>query len=141
MYKRSLLLLLPLLIAADGAGRIDVTVEGLRSSKGVVRVCLTKSAAHFPDCKKDPQSRSHTLPAGGAKSISFADLPPGHYAIALFHDENSNTKLDTMLAIPKEGFGFSRNPKIRFGAPPFKQVAFPVAAAPVKVSVRMQYFL
>ncbi len=81
------------------------------------------------------------MSAGAAKSLSFADLPPGNYALSLFHDENSNAKLDTMLAIPKEGFGFSRNPKIRFGAPAFNQVAFPVAATAVTLTVRMQYFL
>ena len=36
---------------------------------------------------------------------------------SLLHDENENSKLDTMLKIPKEGFGFSRNPAIRMGPP------------------------
>ncbi len=135
------LCLLPLLAAAAPAGHVDISLEGLRSAKGVVRVCLTSNPKHFPDCNSDPQARSRTVPAAQAKRLSFGDLAPGSYALALFHDENANSKLDTFAAIPREGFGFSGNPKIRFGAPSFRQVAFPVSAAPVKMAVRMQYFL
>ncbi len=126
---------------AGASGGVDLSVEGLRSQKGVVRICLTRNPAHFPDCNADPKAVSRTLPAAQAKRLSFADLAPGSYALALFHDENRNSRLDTFAAIPREGFGFSRNPKIRFGAPSFNQVAFPVTSAPVQVTVRMQYFL
>jgi len=141
----SRLLALPLLAllpaAAASTSRVEIDLQGLRNQKGLVRVCLTRSVKHFPDCNADPEAKSRTLPAGEARRLSFEGLQPGTYALALFHDENSNAKLDTFAAIPREGFGFSRNPKIRFGAPSFKQVAFPIAAAPVKLSVRMQYFL
>ncbi len=135
------LCLLPLLSAAAPVGRLDISLQGLRSGKGIVRVCLTREPRHFPDCNADPQAHSQNLPAARAGSVSFTGLAPGTYALAIFHDENGNARLDTFAAIPREGFGFSRNPKIRFGAPSFGQVAFPVQAAPVKIAVRMQYFL
>lgn len=133
--------LLPLLAGAGAPGRIELSVEGLRSNKGVVRICLTKNARHFPDCNADPQAVSRTLSVAEAKRLSMPDLAPGTYALSLFHDENGNARLDTFAAIPREGFGFSRNPRIRFGPPSFTQVAFPIASAPVQVTVRMQYFL
>ena len=133
--------LIPCLAGAAAPGRVDLSVEGLRSDKGLVRICLTKNPAHFPDCNADPKAISRTLPVSQAKRLSLPDLAPGTYALSLFHDENRNAKLDTFAAIPREGFGFSRNPKIRFGPPKFTQVAFPIAAAPVQVTVRMQYFL
>jgi len=38
----------------------------------------------------------------------LAGIPPGTYAIACYHDENDNGKLDTnFLGIPKEGTGAS----------------------------------
>lgn len=143
VQRRPLLILglLPLLAGAAAPGRVELSVEGLRSNKGVVRICLTKNPAHFPDCNADPNAISRTLPAAEAKRLSMADLAPGTYALSLFHDENKNSKLDTFAAIPREGFGFSRNPKIRFGPPSFAQVAFPINGAPVQVTVRMQYFL
>ncbi len=133
--------LVPCLAGAGAPGRVDLAVEGLRSAKGVVRICLTKNPAHFPNCNADPKAISRTLPTAQAKRLSLPDLAPGTYALSLFHDENRNAKLDTFAAIPREGFGFSRNPKIRFGPPDFAQVAFPIAAAPVQITVRMQYFL
>lgn len=131
----------PLIMAAAPTGRVDVALEGLRNAKGVVRLCLTRNPSHFPDCNADPQAVSRTVAAAEARKLSFGGLAPGNYALSLFHDENKNAKLDTTMAMPREGFGFSRNPKVRFGPPKFNQVVFPVAAAAVQVTVRMQYFL
>jgi len=40
----------------------------------------------------------------------------GKYAVSVFHDENSNGKLDTnFLGIPREGVGASNNAKGHFG--------------------------
>ena len=131
----------PLLGAAAPSGQLDVTLDGLRSAKGDLLLCLTRNAKHFPDCNADPEARKLVVPARGARTFSFDDLPPGNYAFSLFHDENRNRKLDTMMALPREGFGFSRNPKVRFGPPSFTQVAFQVGSGPVTHIVKMQYFL
>ena len=135
------LALLPFMAAGPTSGRVELVLTGLRNPKGIVRVCLTRSADYFPDCKRDPEAVSRSVPAAHASRLSFSVVAPGTYALAVFHDENGNAKLDTFAKIPREGFGFSRNPKIRFGAPSFKHVAFPVTEAPVRVTVRMQYFL
>ena len=135
------LALAPLLGAAAPAGRLEVSLAGLRNAKGVVQICLTRDAKTFPDCKADPAAITRSVATGQASRLAFDGLPAGDYALALFHDENSNKRLDTFMKMPREGFGFSRNPKVRVGPPSFKQVAFPIAAQPVKLSVRMQYFL
>ena len=55
----------------------------------------------------------------------FADIPPGTYALAVIHDENSNGKLDTnWLGIPTEGYGFSNDAKALLGAPSFAAASF-----------------
>jgi len=135
------LVLAPLIGAAAPAGRLDVSLAGLRNAKGMVQVCLTRDAERFPDCKADPAALTRSVPAGQASRLVFDALPAGDYALALFHDENANARLDTFMKMPREGFAFSRNPKVRFGPPSFREVAFLVAAQPVKLSVRMQYFL
>ena len=66
---------------------------------------------------------------------------PGTYAIAAVHDENGNGKLDTVLMMPHEGFGFSRNPAIRFGPPKFKNASFAVGTEVVTQKVKMKYML
>ena len=68
-------------------------------------------------------------------------MPPGNYAAALIHDENSNAKLDTLLGIPREGFGFSRNPPIGFGPPRFAAAEFAIAGVAETQQVTMRYML
>jgi uncharacterized protein (DUF2141 family) len=135
--------ILPLMLltgAVPGQGSIEVEVLGLRNAKGVIHVCVTQSAAHFPDCKGDPSAHSQTISAASPK-LRISSLFPGRYAVTLFHDENGNQRLDKLLGIPREGFGFSRNPVIRFGAPQFDKVGIDVRSGFTRVSVRMQYLL
>ncbi|MDO7834545.1 DUF2141 domain-containing protein [Sphingobium sp. HBC34] len=117
-----------------------MVLDGLRSTRGQVMVCVTRSPAYFPDCSKDPDRRHVSVPAGRGP-IALGPVAPGTYAIAIIHDENGNGRLDTFAGIPREGVGFSRNPAIRFGAPSFKSASFPVAGAPVTQVIRLKYFL
>jgi uncharacterized protein (DUF2141 family) len=117
-----------------------MAVEGLRSTKGRILVCVTRTPAYFPDCTHDPDPHHFTVPAALGR-VTLGPLAPGDYAIAVIHDENGNGRLDTFAGIPREGVGFSRNPVLRFGAPSFKSAQFSVAGAPVEQGVRLKYFL
>ena len=134
------------ILAGQGAAQaaddstLTVSVAGLRNQKGNVLVCLTANAKAFPDCSKDPAAHKRTGRASAAGSISFTGLANGTYALSLIHDENANGKLDTALAIPKEGFGFSRNPKITFGPPKFASAAFALSGSATQ-TVKMKYML
>jgi uncharacterized protein (DUF2141 family) len=120
-------------------GSVDAGIEGFRSLKGQVLVCLTTQADRFPNCQDDPQARRLTVPTTHAAALRFGDLPSGNYALALIHDENANGKLDTVLGIPREGFGFSRNPAIRFGPPKFVESRFAVTSGTTDESIRVKY--
>lgn len=128
--------------ATQGA-EIEVRVEGLRSARGMVRVCLTRDPGHFPDCDKDPLSYRQSAGAGaGPETVLYLrDVAPGSYALLVLHDENGNRRVDSFLGIPREGVGFSRNPKLVMGPPSFDRVRFDVAYGPVTQTVRMRYFL
>lgn len=123
------------------AAEVEVQIQGLRNARGLVRICLTRDPAHFPDCNGDPAAVSRSVPAGQAASIHLGTVAPGAYALSAIHDENGNGRLDTFMAIPREGFGFSRNPRIHFGPPSFEEVRFPVGATPVRQIVQMKYLL
>ncbi|HVH49255.1 MAG TPA: DUF2141 domain-containing protein [Sphingomicrobium sp.] len=137
---RAILLALPLLGGNAPTASVDVQVSGLRNARGLVQVCLTRDPGHFPSCDQDPRAVSQTIAAATAK-LDVGGLPPGTYAIALFHDENSNRKLDKFMGVPREGFGFSRNPVIRFGPPKFEQVDINLAPGLTRQTVRVQYIL
>ncbi len=127
-----------LLIGAAPVGRLDVTVDRLRSAKGLIRVCLTADPANFPACVDDADAVTRSVPAG-TRLVHFTGLPYGGYAIAVIHDENSNARLDTFAGIPREGFGFSRNPAIRFGPPRFEAARFQLVGATETQQVNMRY--
>ena len=136
-----ILLASPLLIGAAPTGRLEVALEGLRNRAGQVRLCLTRDPAFFPDCKGDPHALRLTASAAQAARLDFTALASGDYALAVFHDENANGRLDTFARIPREGFGFSRNPAIRFGPPHFTQARFAVASGQVRQHVHIKYIL
>ena len=127
-----------LLGAATPIGRLEVAVAGLRSTGGLVRLCLTANPKAFPACHNDALAVRRNVPAG-APLLAFDGLPPGDYAAAVMHDENGNRRLDTFAGIPREGFGFSRNPQVRFGPPRFAAARFAVAGEANRQQVRMRY--
>ena len=120
---------------------LDVGIHGLRSMKGNVLVCVTANPKFFPDCSKDPKSHRAKVAANNAGNVSFPGLTKGTYAVALIHDENGNSKMDMAIFLPKEGFGFSRNPVILTGPPKFKAAAFEIDADEVSQKVKMKYML
>lgn len=126
---------------ASAPGSVEAEIKGLRSPKGQLLVCMTTRPDRFPECQNDPAARRMTVAAGAASDLRFAGLPTGDYAIALVHDENGNNKLDTVMGIPREGFGFSRNPTIRFGPPKFDAARFAVVSGATIESVRVKYIL
>jgi uncharacterized protein (DUF2141 family) len=127
--------------AGEPVATLDVSISGLRSMKGNVLVCVTANPKFFPDCSKDPQSHRARVAAGNSGSVKFTEMAVGTYAIALVHDENGNGKMDMAIFLPKEGFGFSRNPAIVTGPPKFKNAAFPMGNADSIQMVKMKYML
>lgn len=120
---------------------INITVTSLRSNDGLVRACLTPNPKKFPSCN-GPGSMELVVPAAETVTLSFPNVAPGRYAIAVLHDENSNGKADrALMMMPKEGFGFSRDAKVFMGPPSFKDAAFDVGQVPVRQVIKMRYML
>lgn len=119
---------------------LDVTITGIKSNKGVIRLALCPPQAGFPDCKtKIVRSAALTIVDGIARTV-LPGLAPGSYAISVFHDANANAKLDTFAGIPKEGYGFSRNPSFKPRAPKFTEAEITVSGA-VSTTIRLRYIL
>jgi uncharacterized protein (DUF2141 family) len=139
--------LAPTMVCADpvpdpAAGvSVTVVISGLRAARGLIRACLTTRAQTFPECDKDPQSLRLTVPAQNGPSLVFRHVMPGTYAVSLFHDENSNGRLDKVLGIPSEGYGFSRNAPINFGPPKFAAARFAVSATDLSLPISVRYIL
>jgi uncharacterized protein (DUF2141 family) len=127
------LLLTAPLADAGGDATIAVPVSIVRSAHGQVFIALYEQnnwlqPGRYLAAQKVPAKR-------GTVVARFNNLPRGRYAVAVWHDENANNRVDTnALGLPKEGYGFSRVTPRR--KPRFDQVAVmaaPVAYAPIEL--------
>jgi uncharacterized protein (DUF2141 family) len=119
---------------------LSVRVTGLENDTGRVAVALFASADAFPEQKRALRGQLTRIQKGRA-SVTFPDLPPGRYAVAVLHDENENSKMDfNFLGMPLEGYGFSNDASAPFGPPSFDDAAFRLGARPSFVTVKVRYF-
>lgn len=124
--KRLLLLFLIVPMFGLAQNQITVDVHDVPSSKGKISVAVYNKKEGF--LKFENVFKCDSIVAKkGITHISIKDLPEGEYALAIFHDENGNDKLDTnWLGIPKEKVAFSNAKMKTFGPPAFKECAFKV---------------
>ena len=91
--------------ALAAAGNLELQVDNVAAADGALMVALYDKAA---DWRERPVRQLVQPAAAGSVKVIFADLPPGDYALALYHDRNGNGKLDTnVMGIPREPYGFS----------------------------------
>lgn len=100
------------------AHSLHVKLKELKHERGMILYLLFDKKDGFPSDAQRSFRQGEVK--ASEKLIVISDLPAGSYALSVIHDENNNKKLDTMLGIPKEGFGFSNNPRIYFGPPDFE---------------------
>ncbi|MEK7244980.1 MAG: DUF2141 domain-containing protein [Pseudomonadota bacterium] len=134
------LLLAPAFAHPAIAAELAVEVRGLRSDAGEVRVGLFDTPRTF--ATDDGKIAEIVLrPEGGVARGAFADLAPGAYAIAAYHDENGNRTFDKgLFGWPLEGYAFSNDAPVFLGAPPFARAAFIVPEGGARIVLRMVYW-
>ncbi len=119
---------------------LSLTVEGLRSNNGYVVMTV------YVDDSRRFLVKHGSIEVGRVKvepgiTHGCVFLPhPGTFAIALYHDENSNEKFDRSgLGLPKEGWGFTNNPHTFFGLPSFNSVRMNVQKTGLATRIQMKY--
>jgi uncharacterized protein (DUF2141 family) len=119
-------------------GTINVEISGVEDPKGLMSIGLYSKEKGFPDDGKEYKGTDVEV-TGQTVVHTFNDVPFGIYAIAIFHDTNSNGKLDkNFLGIPKEGYAFSNNVFGTFGPPDFKDTSFEFAGSKM-IRIEMRY--
>ena len=114
-------------VALAAGNTLDITVKGVRDDQGMVRAGIYNSPETFPKEGK-AIARTATPAKAGSVTLQFTDLPPGKYAVILYHDENNDGQMDKRFGmIPIEGYGLSNNVKAT-GKPSFDQCAFEIPA-------------
>lgn len=102
----------PLLTGASGPATLDVTVSGLKHTRGALLACVWKDKGGFPTCQKSKAAVRQTVKISGTTmKVRFTGLAAGSYGVSIHHDEDGDTKLKTnFIGMPKEGVGISNNP-------------------------------
>lgn len=94
---------------------LKVNISKITTLSGFVWLKLSDEKNNIVDSAKIEVNKSQL-------TYNFKVPKQGNYAIWIFHDENSNGKLDkNFLGIPTEKYGFSNNPKLFFGPPKYEE--------------------
>jgi uncharacterized protein (DUF2141 family) len=102
---------------ADAGHIIRVHASTFRSPTGPLRCRLYSRPDGFAG-KPPYEAEQAVAVTSKTAACAFGKVANGTYAIALFHDENNDGKLDTnFLGIPPEGVGVANN-KVRSLGPP-----------------------
>lgn len=127
------------LSATADAAELSVVVKGLRNGDGRVLVAVCTAASFLkPDCALHASAPA----ASGAVTVTVPDVPPGRYAVQVFHDENGNVTVDRgLFGIPLEGIAFSNDAPIRFGPPDYKVAEITVAEPATETAMTLRYFV
>jgi uncharacterized protein (DUF2141 family) len=120
---------------------IHVQILNIRNSTGTVDCALFDAPLGFPIEVLRSATNVMVIKVRQTQArCDFADMPPGTYALAVIHDENSNGTLDTnWLGIPTEGYGFSNDATGLLGAPSFAAASFAYDGHNLELTIRLQY--
>ena len=120
--------------------KLTLVINELRNQQGEVCIALFSDKEGFPE--DDKQAVCNNCFAISKRPMStIFDVPYGRYSVSVLHDENKDGELNTgMMGIPKEGIGFSNNPRIIKGTPSFKTASFDFTEDNQQVEVTVKYF-
>ena len=123
--------------AQVSAASLTVGVTAIKEDTGAIMLALYDNADAYNG--SGPSTKAARIDVEGGKvSIEFDDLPPGRYAIKLYHDANSTGELDTnIMGLPIEAYGFSGKAE-SLGPPPFDTAAVEIVAGENSVTVRLR---
>jgi len=117
------------------SGNLIIVINDLQNDDGAVLLALCDSKEDFERIGDHYLSLKIEIKEGIAK-YTVSELPHGEYAIKLFHDENSDGKLNSnFLGLPSEDYAFSNNATGTFGPPNFADAKFIFDKPEMKISI------
>lgn len=116
---KCLVLSFGLLLMQITSAQLTIDIKNVPSSDGKIMLGVYSTASSFP--KQNATYQNMIVKAKkGTTTIIIKDLPKGTYALAVYHDENGNQKIDkNRLGVPVEFYGFSNDARETFSAPSF----------------------
>ncbi len=120
----------------ENSAELMIHIQGFENSEGVAKVAVCNSQESFNDSTPFKGFNFNIINNQAERTIT---LPYGEYAIKVYHDENSNNELDTMMfGIPSEDYGFSNDATGSFGPPEYKDAAFILNSPEKKITINIK---
>ncbi|YAI81951.1 MAG: DUF2141 domain-containing protein [cyanobacterium endosymbiont of Rhopalodia sterrenbergii] len=118
---------------------LTIKIAGLDEPRGQLCLSLFSSSRGFPKNKKDAMKSQCIKITDNPMLVTFNNLPPKNYTIAVFLDHNKDGQLNrNFLGIPTEKFGFSSNPIIKNCSPKFGDSAILVVGKNINIQIKLQ---
>ena len=105
-----------------------VQVTGFQNLDGNIAIAIYNSSDTFKSKKIYYRDTIISINSN-VMNIHFDSMDPGVYAISVLHDADQSGDMEmggVFSLIPKEGFGYSNNPKIIFSEPTFRICEFEI---------------
>ncbi|MEO0882449.1 MAG: DUF2141 domain-containing protein [Pseudomonadota bacterium] len=119
----------------DEADICDPTIPQIRATVNGVEpygILLVEIYRNDPEnflSKEGRIARARVAAEQGPQTVCLNIDGPGTYAVASYHDQDGDRKLDKKWnRLPKEPFALSTNPRLRLRKPRFSEAAFDVEA-------------
>ncbi len=118
---------------------LTVIIKNIEKAEGKIEVGLYDGPKHW--LKETGQYFEDIIDCTSAPTMTYVieNVAYGTYGFSLYHDENSNGKMDFRnWWIPKEPYGFSNNPRAKWSKPSFKTCSFKVDSSTKTIEVDLQ---
>ncbi len=125
-------------LRGPSSSKLNVLVAGVRPPKGEVAITIYPDDRRRFLAKGGKLARQRVRAAASVRTCFW--LPPGAYAVAVYHDQDGDRDFDrTLVGLPAEGFGFSNDPDTKTGLPSLAAVRFRLGAGERQISIQMKY--
>ena len=118
---------------------LEIEFTGIRSLEGQIAVGVNSSPEGWP---REPEKEllwTKENMKDGTLVVTIEKLEYGTYAFSVLDDLDFDQEMKFFVGIPREGFGFSRNPPHKLSEPGFDECSFEVDQPRQNITIEMRY--
>ena len=142
LFGSLLVTLLFLFSNPDTTQTVELTITGIRSAKGKLRIGLFKDQESFKNEKAIQYFEFDKTGLKDGRLTVQVELETGTLGLSLLDDENGDSEMNyNFVGMPKEGFGFSNYYHKGFTRPTFDDFDFELNEHGKEIEIKIRYVL
>jgi uncharacterized protein (DUF2141 family) len=122
--------------AQEGTGALAVSIVGVPSDEGIVRIGIYDSREAFDLRSTRPEFEVDCPIAGNRCDFVIRDVRHGEYAVMAYHDKNKNREYDWGI-FDRERVGVSNYGHRLWSSPDYDLARFPHREARTAIEIRL----